>query len=104
MRTSSAGRSLSPFANRVPLVAGLAVLAATGVVVAATHHAPVTAASPIVPRGAWLDAYRAGIVAAFVGYAAAIVLLRRRGIALLPVIAIAVGIQLTPLAAPLLLS
>src|SRR5438270_1415681 len=104
MPTSSAGRSLSRLASRGPLLAGLAVLAAIGVVVAAAHHAPVTAASPIVPRGAWLDAYRAAIVVAFVGYGAAIFLLRRRRVALVPVLAIAVAVQLAPLAAPLLLS
>jgi alpha-1,6-mannosyltransferase len=73
-------------------------------IVAAAHHAPRTDASPIVPDGSWLDAYRVAVVVAFIGYTVAVALVRRGSIPLTAVLAVAALIQLVPLAAPLLLS
>jgi hypothetical protein len=65
--------------------------------------------SPLVPRdGGRLDgsapAFLLLVVLAFAAYLAALVFLRRGGGALRPVLAVALAIQLVPLAAPLLLS
>ncbi|HYX77270.1 MAG TPA: hypothetical protein VE757_08845, partial [Gaiellaceae bacterium] len=76
---------------------------AVAVAAAAAHGSPLRAGAPElsdVPAAVYLAA--AG--AAFAAYVAALVLVRRRGLPLLAACAVAVGIQLVPLAGPLLLS
>ena len=87
-----------------PLLAGLGVLAGVAVAVAAVHAADVTAMSPIRPPGGWRPAFIAAVAAAFVLYLGGLLVLVRRPVRVGPVVAIAVAIQLAPLAAPLLLS
>jgi len=68
--------------------------------------------SPLVPRNGgllegnskWAWLYLAGEIGAFVGYIAALLLLRRRAARLLVVGTLAAAIQLAPLGAPLLIS
>jgi hypothetical protein len=86
------------------LAAGAVTLAGIAVAVAAAHQARVTAHSPIRPEGDWRAAYLAAVASAFAGYLVGIALLSRRLGNLAAVVAVAVAIQLTPLAAPLLLS
>jgi hypothetical protein len=90
--------------GRLALVFGAASLAALCVAIASTRAAGVTEHSPIRPPGAWRWLLVAGLVGALVLYGAGSALLARFDGPLLPVLALAVAIQLTPLAAPLLLS
>jgi hypothetical protein len=68
--------------------------------------------SPLVPRhggllegdSKWAWLYLAGEIAAFIGYVAGLLLLRRSAVRLAVVGALAAAIQLAPLAAPLLIS
>jgi len=84
--------------------------AATLGLVAAASALAWQADSPLVPRGGGLADQGTAwpflilLVAAFAAYAAGLALLRRRGAPLRWVMAFAVGVQLVPLAAPLLLS
>ena len=88
----------------------LAAGAATLGLVAAASMLAWQADSPLVPRdGGLADQGTAWpffllLVAAMVAYVLGLVLLRRGAVALRPVLAIAVAVQLVPLAAPLLLS
>jgi hypothetical protein len=79
-------------------------LAAVAVIVVAVHYAPRTDASPIDPGGHWLTAYRVAVLFAFLAYAVAVFILRVRDAEAVTIVALAVAIQLAPLAAPLLLS
>src|SRR6266545_4374904 len=85
-------------------VAGFGAFAALVVAVLALRMAEVTALSPVRPPGAWRPVYIAAVVVAFVLYALGVALLSRRAASLRVVLAVAVAIQLAPLAAPLLLS
>src|SRR5207247_3430609 len=86
------------------LGAGAGVLAGVVVAVLAARHTGITEHSPVRPPGSWRDAWTWGLVGAFVLYVAGLALLRRRRGPLAPVLALAMAIQLVPLAAPLLLS
>src|SRR6266511_1928351 len=85
-------------------VAGFGAFAALVVAVLALRMAEVTALSPVRPPGAWRPVYIAAVVVAFVLYALGVALLSRRAASLRVVLAVAVAMQLAPLAAPLLLS
>jgi hypothetical protein len=74
------------------------------VAVAAFRAAGYAAASPIYPPGDWRPALIVALVAAFCAYAVGLLLLARSSGPSGPVLGLAVAIQLTPLAAPLLLS
>lgn len=74
-----------------------AVLAAT----IASRHASPAEVSPVVPRGAWNSVWIAGLVAALVLYAGALLVVRS---GLAAALVVAAAVQLIPLAAPLLLS
>jgi hypothetical protein len=89
---------------RLAVALGASSLAALCLAIAATRATDVTEHSPIRPPGAWKTVFVAGLVLALVLYAAGAVLLARVGGPLMPVLAIAVAIQVAPLAAPLLLS
>ena len=88
------------------LAAGVSVL----VLVTAASGLAWLDGSPLVPRdaGAAGDGsarlFLALLVAAFAAYLAGLLLLRRRSVALVPVVVLALAVQLVPLAAPLLLS
>jgi hypothetical protein len=86
------------------LAAGAGCLAGVVAAVLAARHTGVTEHSPVRPPGGWRDAWTYGLVSAFVLYVAALALLRRRPAPRGPVLVLAAAIQLTPLAAPLLLS
>jgi glycosyl transferase family 87 len=85
------------------LAAGTATFTAIVVALISLHWAPTTEHSPIRPEGAWRWVFVVAVIAALAGYVVGAALARResRGRA---VLAIAVAIQLAPLAAPLLLS
>jgi hypothetical protein len=85
------------------IIAGSGVALALTLAVVAVRYADETALSPIRPPGGWRPAYVIAIVAAFVLYLAGLALVSR-STSLAAVIAVAVVIQLVPLAAPLLLS
>jgi hypothetical protein len=89
---------------RLPVAAGAGCLLALAVTVAAVRQADETATSPIFPDSAWLDPYRIAVVAAFVLYAGGAWAVRRYGAPLAAVVAVAVVVQLAPLAAPQLFS
>jgi alpha-1,6-mannosyltransferase len=88
-----------------PTLLGGAVFGGLCITVAATRHALRTDSSPIVPSThAWLTSYRIALIAAFAGYAVAVVFVRRRDVAIGGVLVVAASIQLIPLAGRLLLS
>jgi hypothetical protein len=89
---------------RLPVAAGAGCLLALAVTVAAVWQADETATSPIFPDSAWLDPYRIAVVAAFALYAGGAWAVRRYGAPLGAVVAVAVVVQLAPLAAPQLFS
>jgi hypothetical protein len=89
---------------RAPLAAGVGVFGALALALVATDHAPTTVHSPIRPDGGWAGVWSGGLIAAFGLYAVGLVWLARRGAPAVAVLAVAVAIQLAPLAAPLLLS
>jgi hypothetical protein len=68
----------------------------------AVRHAAATALSPIRPAGDWRPVYVFGVVASFVLYLTGLEVATRARLA--AVVAVAVAVQLVPLAAPLLLS
>jgi alpha-1,6-mannosyltransferase len=83
------------------LAAGTATFTAIVVALVSLHWAPTTESSPLRPEGAWRWVFVAAVVTSLVAYIAGTLLVRnRRG----AVLALAVAIQLAPLAAPLLLS
>jgi hypothetical protein len=85
-----------------PIIAGAGVAFALILVVVAVRHADATALSPVRPAGSWGPVYVGAVVSAFVLYLAGLALAARAS--LVAVIVVAVVVQLTPLAAPLLLS
>ena len=88
----------------LPLALGGAVAALVGVAVAASRHAEPTQSSPLRPDGGWSAAWTLSLVAAFALYVGGLLLLRRAENRTRAVIAVAVAIQLLPLASPVLLS
>lgn len=88
----------------LPVAAGAGCLLAIAVAVAAAWQAEETATSPIFPEGAWLDPYRVAIVSAFALYAGGAWAVGRYGAPLAAVVAVAIVVQLAPLAAPQLFS
>jgi len=72
--------------------------------IAAVREAGGTDGSPISPPGDWLWVYRISLGAALIAYVGAVIVLQRRRVPLGLVVGLAVGIQLVPLAGPLLLS
>jgi alpha-1,6-mannosyltransferase len=84
--------------------AGAACAAAVAVAVAATRHADRTFATPIVPHGAWKQAWIVCALAALVLSGAGALLARRGALGLRAALVVAVAVQLVPLAAPVLLS
>jgi hypothetical protein len=86
------------------LLAGAACLAGVAVIVAAAGAAGYAASSPLDPPGHWHAALAVAAPASFAAYAVGLLLLARRDVHAAPVFALAVAIQLTPLAGPLLLS
>jgi len=85
-------------------VAGGASVLGIAVVVAAADRAAVPASSPIDAPGYWGHALAIGLGLAFGGYVLGIVALRRCAARLGVVLAVAVAVQLAPLAGPTLLS
>jgi len=91
---------------RAALAAGCSAAALVGLASALARRD----GSPLVPRDGGLAAqgsawaFLALLVAAFCAYLAGLALLRRRALALRAAIAVAVAVQLVPLASPLLLS
>jgi hypothetical protein len=79
-------------------------LAAVAVAVAATRHAAHVQSTPIVPRGAWKDAWIAGVLVALALSGAGVLLARRGRLRLRTAIVVAVAIQMVPLLGPLVLS
>jgi glycosyl transferase family 87 len=86
------------------LAAGVACLAGVAAVVAAAHAQGHAASSPLVPPGAWRPLLFAGLIGGFAAYAAGCLLATRSKLGVAAIGAIAAGIQLVPLAGPLLLS
>lgn len=84
--------------------AGAICLAAVAVAVAATRHAERTTSTPVYPHGAWKQAWLIGALAAFALSGVGVLLARKGALRLRFALAIAVAIQLVPLAAPVLLS
>jgi hypothetical protein len=78
--------------------------AAVAVAVAATRHAAHVQSTPIVPRGAWREAWVAGALVALALSGIAVLLARRGGLRLRTALVVAVAIQTVPLLGPLILS
>jgi hypothetical protein len=85
-------------------LAGAGTVVAVGVSVAATRHADPTMFSPVVPDGAWRQAWLVCPVAALAGSGLGVVLARSGMLRLRAALVVALVIQLLPLAAPVLLS
>ena len=85
-------------------VAGAACFGAVAVAVAATRHADRTVNTPLVPHGAWKQAWIVCVIAALVLSGVGVLLARRGALSLRAALVAAVAIQLVPLAAPVLLS
>jgi alpha-1,6-mannosyltransferase len=91
--------------KRAALLAdGCALGAAMAVATAAARHSEITEHSPISPAGGWKDAWTLALIAAFVLYLAGLALAHGLRNGTVAVAAIALAIQLIPLAGPLLLS
>jgi alpha-1,6-mannosyltransferase len=88
--------------RRVGAALGAALVACITLAVVAAHRADISEVSPVTPRGAWNGIWIGALAAAFV-LAGAGALWARRG-DLRVALAVAVIVQLIPLAAPLLLS
>ena len=89
----------------VALALGAGTAAALAVGLAAATHAPETRISPIRPDSQlWRTLLVAGLLAAFVLYLLGLLAARRHALAVGAVAAVAVAIQLAPLATPMLLS
>ena len=87
--------------TRYGVLAGTGVAAAVVIATIAARHAHPAEVSPVTPRGGWNTVWVAAVTAALVLYAVGAALTRTR---LAAVVAIALVVQLAPLAAPLLLS
>jgi alpha-1,6-mannosyltransferase len=85
------------------LAAGTATYAAVVLALVALRWAPTTEHSPLRPAGAWRWVFVAAVLAALAGYIVGAAL-ARNGSRVRVVVALALAIQLAPLAAPLLLS
>ena len=85
-------------------LAGAACVAAVSVAVAATRHASHTFSTPIVPHGAWKQAWVVCTLAALTLSGIGALLARRGALRLRTALVVSVAIQLVPLAAPVLLS
>jgi hypothetical protein len=93
--------------GRVSLATALGVATAVGLALAlaAAYHAPETRTSPLYPDShLWKVLLGVGVIGGFVTYVLGLAVLRRRAAALTAVLAVAVAIQVVPLAAPLLFS
>jgi len=89
----------------VALALGAGTAAALAVGLAAATHAPETRISPIRPDSQlWRTLLVAGLLAAFVLYLLGLLAARRHALAVGAVAAVAVAIQLAPLATPMLLA
>ena len=86
------------------LAAGAGVLGALAVALAAADRADATTTSPLHPPGGWSDVLVVALVAAFVLYLGGLALARGTAPRVWAVLALAVGIQLAPVAVPPLLS
>lgn len=95
---------MSVRSRALPVAVGGGCLAAIVLVTIAVWQADERARSPIEPPGSWGVVYWGAVSAAFVLYVLGAWLVRTRGATVGAVVAIAVVIQLVPLAAPLLYS
>jgi hypothetical protein len=105
--SASATAAVRPVAGTRTLVAagaGVALVAAVVVAVVAAHHATPSEVSPVVPAGAWNDAWIGALVAGFAFYGAGALLAWSGSLRLSVAVGVAVAVQLAPLGAPLLLS
>jgi hypothetical protein len=84
--------------------AGLALVATVAATVVAARHASPSAVSPVVPDGLWNDVWIGGLCAAFLLYGVGAWLARAGHLRLRTALAVAVAVQVLPIAAPLLLS
>jgi hypothetical protein len=91
-------------ADAAVAAAGLACFACVAGVVAAAHETGNAAASPITPPGGWRPLLYVALIGALATYALGCWLAARTAPSLLAVAAVAAGVQLVPLAGPLLLS
>ena len=90
---------------KVATAAGCLALACVVLATAAARHAHPAEVSPVVPNGHWNTVWLAALVVGLAAYAVGCVgAWRARSSARLPVLALAIAIQVVPLAAPLLLS
>ena len=85
-------------------LAGAATIVAVGLAVEATRHTARPDGSPIDPAGGWRTVWIVATIAAFALAGVGVVLARRGWLRLGPAVVVAILIQVTPLAAPLLLS
>ncbi len=83
---------------------GAGCFAAVAVAVAATRHAAHVESTPIIPRGAWKEAWVGGALAALALSGVGVLLARRGALRLRTAIVVAVAIQAVPLLGPLILS
>lgn len=92
--------------STVALAAGVATFIAVGAATLAARHAHPAEVSPVVPAGAWNAVWVAAVVGGLVLYATGVFATARAQAhrQLGPVLALAVAIQVVPLAGPLLLS
>jgi hypothetical protein len=90
--------------GRAALLLGALAAGGTSLVVLAADRATDAASSPIRPDGAWRATLLAAAVLAFAAYVGGVLVLRRSGASLPAVCALAVAVQLVPLAGPTLLS
>jgi hypothetical protein len=102
---TTARRGLTlPLLDAWLVAAGAAGILGITLVVAAASSSAHPASSPIDAPGRWGAALAAGTALGFVGYVVGLVRLRRRVAPLVAVLAVAVVVQLAPLAGPTLLS
>ncbi|HET9674297.1 MAG TPA: hypothetical protein VFP31_05745 [Gaiellaceae bacterium] len=90
--------------SRAGIAAGLLTFATLCIALAAVWTAPEAVHSPIHPEGQWRWVFVASLTLCFLAFLGGLWALRRRGAPLVLVLAIAAGIQLAPLASPLLMS
>jgi hypothetical protein len=90
--------------SRLPYLGGTVVLAALALALVAVDSAPTLEHTPIRPEGRWEAVFIAAVVISFAAFVGGLLLLRRRPTRLAPVLVLAFAIQLTPVAAPLLMS
>jgi hypothetical protein len=90
--------------RRGALGAGVLCLAGIAAATAVARHVGHPSGSPLIAPGAWRPTWWVGLIAAYVGWVVAIALLSRAAIGMRAALALAVLIQVTPLAAPILLT